>query len=170
MFPSFLLSLFLSFSLPTSFNFLSFLSFFLFFLSVFFREVLEVSTNFILVPICNRWATVKKKESWFFSSLWPIGNNPSPSADCSIGMCLSRCISTSTPRDDSVELSIQLPKADDEWTMAISYTCKASHDTLDGSPTRTCFCGEWNDSEPVCKSKSTRYKWQIISGWSLAKR
>ncbi len=75
--------------------------------------------------------------------------------DCSSLICVEKCLLEFAYSDSSAAVStVHFPEADDHWNVMISYTCRLPYEILIGSPNRTCHCGQWNDTEPTCKSKN----------------
>ncbi len=74
---------------------------------------------------------------------------------CGYDICLKNCLSKLPVLSNSTAFSkVHIAGEMADWTVVVTYVCKDPLEKPLGSPNRTCHCGDWNDAEPVCKSKT----------------
>ena len=71
---------------------------------------------------------------------------------CYYQKCLDKCLNNLSVTDNSTTISaLYLPVLGEEWTVMVSVTCRLPRETVIGNSSRTCHCGNWDESEVVCK-------------------
>ncbi len=64
--------------------------------------------------------------------------------------------------DSAVITGLHVGDIEAEWSIILSYQCLVPTEIMYGGPNRTCYCGEWNETEPYCKSKARQDSLEVF--------